>query len=55
MGAPPCDLSSGETDAQVLEEVTAQAARVIDFVPRAELALALDERSDGRLRLDPPP
>jgi hypothetical protein len=27
---------------------------VIGFVPRADLARALDERSNGRLRLDPP-
>ena len=34
--------------------MTAQAGQVIGFVPRAHLARALDERSDGRLRLDPP-
>ena len=34
--------------------MTAQAGRVIGFVPRAELARALDERSDGRLQLNPP-
>jgi hypothetical protein len=38
----------------VLEEVTTQSTRVIGFVPRANLAQALDERSEGRLRLDPP-
>ena len=37
-----------------VEDVTAQAGRVIGFVPRADLARALDERSDGRLELDPP-
>jgi hypothetical protein len=38
----------------VVEDVTAQASRVIGFVPRARLARVLDERSDGRLQLDPP-
>ena len=37
-----------------MEEVTAQAGQVIGFVTRADLARALDERSDGRLQLDPP-
>ena len=37
-----------------MDEVTAQAGRVIGFVSRADLARALDERSDGRLQLDPP-
>ena len=40
---------------EVLEDVTAEAARVIGFVPRAELVRALDDRSDGHLQLDPPP
>jgi hypothetical protein len=38
----------------VLQEVTAQAGHVIGFVSHADLATALDERSDGRLQLDPP-
>jgi hypothetical protein len=38
----------------VITDVTAEASRVIGFVSRAELARALDERSDGRLQLDPP-
>jgi hypothetical protein len=35
--------------------VTTQAGRVIGLVSRAHLARALDERSDGRLKLNPPP
>jgi tRNA A-37 threonylcarbamoyl transferase component Bud32/membrane-associated phospholipid phosphatase len=53
-GCATVQLSSRTTAPEVLEEVTAQASRVIGFVSRAHLALALDERSDGRLRLDPP-
>ena len=45
-------LSSRTAAPDVLEEVTAQASQVIDFVPRADLARALAERSNGRLRLD---
>jgi membrane-associated phospholipid phosphatase/tRNA A-37 threonylcarbamoyl transferase component Bud32 len=47
-------LSSDSTAPEVLDEVTAQAGQVIGFATRAELARELDERSDGRLRLDPP-
>jgi hypothetical protein len=47
-------LRSANPAPEVIGEVTAQARLVIGFVPRAELARALDERSDGRLRLDPP-
>ncbi len=47
-------LSSDSTAPEVLDEVTAQAGQVIGFVTRDELAGALDERSDGRLELDPP-
>jgi hypothetical protein len=47
-------LSSRNTASEVVEDVTAQAGQVIGFVTRADLAQALDERSDGRLRLDPP-
>jgi hypothetical protein len=53
-GCATVRLSSRNAAPEVLEEVTAQAGRVIGFVPRADLARALDERSDGRLRLDPP-
>ena len=47
-------LSSDTTAPEVVDEVTAQAGQVIGFVTRDELAAALDERSDGRLELDPP-
>jgi hypothetical protein len=47
-------LSSRTAEPEVVAEVTAQAGRVIGLVSRADLARALDERSDGRLRLDPP-
>jgi hypothetical protein len=53
-GCVTARLSSRNTASEVLEEVTAQAGQVIGFVNRADLAQALDERSDGRLRLDPP-
>ena len=53
-GARPCDSARATPRPEVLEEVTAQASQVIGFVSRADLAQALDERSDGRLRLDPP-
>lgn len=46
-------LSSGNPAQEVLADVSAQANRVIHFVPRTDLAHALDERSDGRLHLDP--
>jgi tRNA A-37 threonylcarbamoyl transferase component Bud32/membrane-associated phospholipid phosphatase len=53
-GCATVRLSSRNAAPEVLEDVTAQASQVIGFVPRADLAQALDERSDGRLRLDPP-
>ena len=53
-GCATVQLSSRTTAPDVLEEVTAQASRVIGFVSRAHLARVLDERSDGRLQLDPP-
>ena len=53
-GCATVRLSSRNAAPEVLEDVTAQASRVIGFVSRADLARALDERSDGRLRLDPP-
>ena len=53
-GCATVQLSSRNGAPEVLEEVTAQASRVIDFVSRAHLARSLDERSNGRLRLDPP-
>jgi tRNA A-37 threonylcarbamoyl transferase component Bud32 len=53
-GCATVRLSSSNPAPGVLQDVTAQASQVIGFVPRAELARALDERSDGRLQLDPP-
>ena len=53
-GCATVRLSSRNAAPEVLDEVTAQAGRVIGFVSRADLARALDERSDGRLQLDPP-
>lgn len=53
-GCTTVELSSHNDAPEVLEEVTAEAGRVIGFVPRGDLARALDQRSDGRLQLDPP-
>jgi membrane-associated phospholipid phosphatase/tRNA A-37 threonylcarbamoyl transferase component Bud32 len=53
-GCATVRLSSDNAAPEVLEDMTAQASDVIGFVPRADLARALDERSDGRLHLDPP-
>jgi tRNA A-37 threonylcarbamoyl transferase component Bud32 len=53
-GCTTVRLSSRTALPEVLEEVTAQASRVIGFVSRADLARVLAERSDGRLRLDAP-
>ena len=52
-GCATTRLRSRNTAPEVRAEVIAQASRVIGFVPRADLARALDERSNGRLRLDP--
>jgi hypothetical protein len=52
-GCATVRLSSGNPAPEVVRDVTEQAGRVISFVPRADLARALDERSHGRLRLDP--
>jgi tRNA A-37 threonylcarbamoyl transferase component Bud32 len=52
-GCATVRLSSHNPDSEVIADVSGQAARVMRFVPRADLARALDERSDGRLRLDP--
>jgi tRNA A-37 threonylcarbamoyl transferase component Bud32/membrane-associated phospholipid phosphatase len=54
-GCATMRLSSHSSVPEVVGDVTAQANRVIAFVPRADLARALDERSDGRLHLDPSP
>ena len=53
-GCVTVQLRSRNAVPEVVEDVTAQASQVIGFVPRARLAGALDERSDGRLQLDPP-
>jgi membrane-associated phospholipid phosphatase/tRNA A-37 threonylcarbamoyl transferase component Bud32 len=53
-GCATARLSSGSAAPGVITDVTAEASRVIGFVPRADLARVLDERSDGRLQLDPP-
>jgi hypothetical protein len=53
-GCTTVRLSSRNAAPEVLQDVTAQAGRVIGFVSRFDLARALDERSNGRLRLDPP-
>jgi tRNA A-37 threonylcarbamoyl transferase component Bud32 len=52
-GCTSVRLNSRNTAPEVVEQITAQASQVIGFVSRAELARALDERSDGRLQLDP--
>jgi tRNA A-37 threonylcarbamoyl transferase component Bud32/membrane-associated phospholipid phosphatase len=54
-GCTTARLMSHNSAAEVLDDVRAQATQVISFVTRADLALALDERSDGRLHLDPQP
>jgi tRNA A-37 threonylcarbamoyl transferase component Bud32 len=53
-GCATVHLNSRTSASPVVDEVTAQASQVIGFVTRTELATALDERSDGRLHLDPP-
>ena len=40
---------------EVLSEVKAGAASVVGYASRIGLAQALEERSDGRLHLDPRP
>ena len=52
--ARPYDSASRDHSAVVVDEVTTQAGRVIDFASRAHLARVLDRRSNGRLHLDPP-
>jgi hypothetical protein len=53
-GCATVRLSSRNDAPEVRENVTEQARQVIGFVPRATLAQVLDERSDGRLQLNPP-
>ena len=54
-GCATVQLSSRNAAPEVLEDGTAQAGEVLGFVSRADLARALDERSDGRLELNQPP
>ena len=51
-----CDRSPqlGHDRAGVLHDVTAQSRQVIGFVGPPSLPMVLDERSNGRLQLDPP-
>jgi tRNA A-37 threonylcarbamoyl transferase component Bud32 len=53
-GCTTVRLSSDDDSPEVLDEVTGQADRVVGLVSRADLEDALQERSDGRLRLNPP-
>jgi tRNA A-37 threonylcarbamoyl transferase component Bud32/membrane-associated phospholipid phosphatase len=53
-GCATVRLSSRSDAPEVRREVTAQAGQVVGFVTRAHLARVLDERSNGRLHLDPP-
>ncbi len=53
-GCATVQLSSRNAAPEVVDDVIAQAGGVIGFVRRADLARALEERSDGRLQLDPP-
>ena len=52
-GCTTIQLRSDNDATSVREEVTTQADDVIGFITRADLARALDERSNGRLELDP--
>ena len=53
-GCTTTELSSDNHAREVVDDVTTQAGRVIGFVPRTDLARALNDRSDGRLKLNPP-
>jgi tRNA A-37 threonylcarbamoyl transferase component Bud32/membrane-associated phospholipid phosphatase len=53
-GCTTLTLSSRTASPAVVEPVTAEVDRLVDYVPRHRLARALDRRSDGRLHLDPP-
>jgi hypothetical protein len=48
-------VRSANASPEVVAEVSEEAGRVIGFIARAELARVLDERSHGRLHLDPTP
>jgi hypothetical protein len=53
-GCTTVRLSSDNDSPEVLDDLTGQADRVVGFVSREDLDDALDERSDGRVRLNPP-
>jgi tRNA A-37 threonylcarbamoyl transferase component Bud32 len=53
-GCATVHVTTQNSAPEVLQEVVTQARQVIGFVSRTTLAEALDERSDGRLHLDPP-
>jgi hypothetical protein len=53
-GCTTVRVTSRNPAPEVVADVAEQAGRVIGFVPRAELAATLAERSHGRLHLDPP-
>jgi hypothetical protein len=53
-GCTTAQLSSRNATPNVVDDLSAEAGRVITFVSRTALAEALDERSDGRLQLNPP-
>ena len=53
-GCATLTLSSRTAAAAVVDAVTAEVDRLVDYDSRPGLARALDHRSDGRLHLDPP-
>ena len=53
-GCATVTVSSRTASPAVVDAVTAQLDRLLDYVTRSRLAGALDRRSDGRLHLDPP-
>ena len=50
-----CVTAQAAVPAANRAEVTSQLATIIGYTTRHALQQALDQRSDGRLRLDPPP
>ena len=53
-GCATVTVSSRTASPAVVDAVTAEVDRLLDYVTRPRLARALDRRSDGRLHLDPP-
>ena len=53
-GSAMVTVSSRTASPAVVDAVTAQVDRLLDYVTRPRQARALDRRSDGRLHLDPP-